>query len=349
MIKSTRTPYLPDVADVRHLIHLPDMSHPQKPFCGILNVDKPPGPTSHDVVAAVRRFSGQRRVGHAGTLDPMATGVLLVCLGRATRVSEYLMASSKTYRAAIHLGITTKTDDLDGEITGKASAEVTLREVETVLERFIGRISQVPPMYSAIKRGGKPLYKLARQGITLQVPPRPVEIHDLRIAKWTPPLLQVVVRCGPGTYIRALARDLGQALGCGAHLASLRRTQSGQFAVEQAVSLERLRKAFAAGTEIEFLHPPDVALSHLPALHLDTETARRLAMGQRVKGPGETRWDASTSGSTQARAYGPGGQFVAVVSRDEKTGSWQPRKVFVRPEDILLARPPGVSDAGTHE
>jgi tRNA pseudouridine55 synthase len=299
-------------------------------LCGVLNVDKPLGPTSHEVVKIIKDLSGQSKVGHAGTLDPLATGVLLVCLGKATRVTQYLMAFPKTYQGAIRLGITTTTHDAEGEITREADVDATRQDVEAALQRFVGRIAQVPPMYSAVKQGGKRLYELARQGKTVEVPPRQVDVYSVQIVEWLPPAVHIRVRCGPGTYIRALARDLGESLGCGAHLASLRRTQSGQFSVDQAISLEQLSEAFKAGAGAAHLYPLDIAFHDLPALHLDAATARRLAMGQQVKGP------AGTDLGTKVRAYAPNGLFVALAHKDEESGSWQPRKVFVAPAEIQV-------------
>jgi tRNA pseudouridine55 synthase len=322
-------------------------------LCGILNVDKPLGLTSHEVVVAVRKLSGQRRVGHAGTLDPLATGVLLLCLGKATRVSQYLMASPKAYRATVRLGISTTTHDAEGQITSRSEVCVQRQELKAALQPFVGHVDQVPPAYSAIKRKGKRMYELARQGIPVQVPSRKVDVYALRLVDWAPPDATLDVECGPGTYIRALARDLGRALGCGAHLAALRRTQSGQFSVQQAASLDDLEGAFAAGTAVRLLYPLDAAFAQLPALYLDADAAHRLAMGQAVRAsdavpgealapgqaqPGQNAPDQTKSGQTwsgQARAYGPGNQFVALVSREQATAPWQPRKVFVDPQDIL--------------
>jgi tRNA pseudouridine55 synthase len=300
-----------------------------RPIDGILNVDKPLGVTSHDVVAQLRRMAGQRQVGHAGTLDPLATGVLVVCLGQATRVSQYLMNSSKTYQATIHLGISTTTLDAEGDIMGEKPVCVTRRQIEAVLGQFVGHIDQVPPMYSAIKRNGKKLYELARQGITVDRPPRKVDIYALHLTAWAQPMLHITVECGPGTYIRALARDVGAALECGAHLAALRRTQSGSFSIEQAVTLEQLKAAFAGGTEQTWLHPLDTALSSLPSIHLDQDTAFKLALGQSVNVPG------NTGGSDHARAYGPGNRFIALVKSGKQASSWRPVKVFVKPDTIL--------------
>ena len=303
---------------------------PETAPSGVLNVDKPLGPTSYEVVRTVRRLSGQRKVGHTGTLDPLATGVLLLCLGRATRVSKYLMASPKTYQAEIRLGISTTTHDAEGTIIGQAPVNVTRPEVEAALAQFVGPIQQVPPMHSAIKHAGKRLYQLARQGKTVEVPPRRVDVYSLHLTDCVPPVVRLQVRCGPGTYIRALARDLGDALGCGAHLASLRRTESGGFSIEQSVTLPDLEQAFTTGTWTGLLHPLDVAFHHLPAIQLEPRLARRVAMGQQVEN------DIDISSGMEARVYAQNGQFVAVVRRDETSGRWQPRQVFVAPEDIPM-------------
>ncbi len=295
---------------------------------GILNIDKPLGLTSHDVIVRVRRASRQNQVGHAGTLDPLATGVLVVCLGRATRVSEYLMGSSKTYRATITLGISTTTHDAEGEIVAQRPVDVSRAEVEQALAQFVGTIEQVPPMHSAVKQGGKKLYKLARRGITVERKPKQVEIFTLDVLDWTPPHLDIQVRCGPGTYIRALARDLGGLLGCGAYLSALRRTQSGQFGIDDAASLAQIEAAFAEGQIARWLYGLDAAFADLPEIHLDGETAYRLAMGQSfISRPGELS-------GMYARAYGPGRQFVALIGRCEPTHSWKPIKVFVKPDEI---------------
>ncbi len=184
---------------------------------GILNIDKPQGWTSHDVVAWIRRVLKVKRVGHAGTLDPLATGVLLVCVGQATRVAEYLMASDKTYRAQIQLGTITDTYDTDGEVveTRPLSPDIDRGAIWVALGRFVGDIMQAPPAYSAIKQDGVPLHRRARRGEEVRPAPRPVRIHSIQLVDWTAPCLTVDVTCDPGTYIRSLAHDLGQALGCG--------------------------------------------------------------------------------------------------------------------------------------
>ncbi len=299
----------------------------QVPLSGLLNVDKPPGATSHDVVDAIRRVSGQRKVGHAGTLDPLATGVLLVCLGQATRVSEYLMAGPKRYRATIVLGTTTDTYDADGRaVTRGGRTDFQREEIEEALQQFVGRIEQVPPMYSAIKRNGQPLYRLAREGETVDRPPRPVEVREFTLVDWTSPILIAEVDCSPGTYVRSLAHDLGQQLGSGAHLAALVRLRSGRFSLEQAASLERLEEAFKHGQEYQFLIPMDEALLDWPAMLVNADEARRIAQGQAIDGDAS----ASCDGSGLCRAYSLNGEFLAIMERLKTSQSWRPKKVFVK-------------------
>ena len=303
-----------------------------RPLSGILNVDKPAGMTSHDVVDAVRRMVGQRKVGHAGTLDPLATGVLLVCLGQATRVAEYLMAGRKRYRAVIVLGAETDTYDADGRIVRSGGrTDFSRAEIEAALAPFVGRIEQVPPVYSALKRGGQPLYKLARRGEAVQPAPRPVEIDEIALLAWEPPELTVEVACSPGTYIRSLAHDLGQRLGSGAYLGALVRLRSGRFRLEEAVSLERLEEAFRHGQGERYLLPLDHALLDLPALIVGAEDARRIVHGQPI--PARQGTVGQVSNLSQAdgalyRAYNLDGGFLAVMAYDAAAGLWRPKKVF---------------------
>jgi len=324
---------------------------------GIINLNKPRGPTSHDVVDRVRALTGIRRVGHAGTLDPLATGVLLVCVGRATRVAEYLMAGQKAYRARVHLGITTDTYDAEGRVVAEAPVEANRAQVEAALAQFRGTITQVPPMYSAVKHKGTPLHRLARRGVgveRLPIKARQVKIFRLELTAWEPPQCTLAVTCSPGTYVRALAHDLGQALGCGAHVAGLTRLASGDFRLEDAVTLEELAQAAAAGRWPDLLHPIDAALTRFPALHLDADTARRLCLGQAVSPPllgqavsppllGQALSPSAGAGTLPppggggwgwvlARAYGPDETFLALVAYDPATGLWRPRKVFRTPE-----------------
>lgn len=289
---------------------------------GILNLDKPRGLTSHDVVARVRALTGVRRVGHAGTLDPLATGVLLLCIGRATRVSEYLMAGQKTYRARVRLGVTTDTYDIEGQIVAEASVEASRVQVETALTRFRGVIEQVPPMYSALKRQGTPLHRLARQGVEVKRAPRSVEFFRLELTGWEPPECTLEMVCSPGTYVRTLAHDLGQTLGCGACVARLTRLASGDFSLEDAITLEELTLAVEESCWPDLLHPMDAPLaSRFPPLHLDADAARRLCSGQAIAGSG---WRAADL----ARVYGPDGTFLALAAYDPADDAWRPHKVF---------------------
>ena len=301
---------------------------------GIVNVDKPVGMTSHDVVDAVRRMAGQRKVGHAGTLDPMASGVLLVCLGQATRVVEYLMAGRKSYRAGILLGQTTTTYDVQGEVVSSGGrTDLSRAEIEAALAGFLGPIEQVPPIYSALKQQGQRLYKLARQGKEVERRPRPVEIYGLGLLGWIPPALTVEVACSPGTYVRSLAHDLGQRLGSGACLASLVRLKSGRFSLEEAVSLERLEEAFQHGQEGDYVLPMDEALLDLPALILTEADARRIVQGQSIEcsqlpQPAIQNPKPSIHYEIQCRAYSSTGGLVAILAYDPAIPAWRPRKVF---------------------
>ena len=216
---------------------------------GILNIDKPYGITSMDVVRRVKRASGQRRVGHSGTLDPIATGVIPVCLGQATRLMEDVVGGAKSYLASIELGASTDTYDALGEVTERRDPSgVSLADIEGALPEFTGDILQVPPMYSALKRDGKRLYDLARAGVEVEREPRPVTVHGIALEGWEPPVVTLEVDCGKGFYMRSLAHDLGQALGCGGHMKTLARLRSGAFSVEDALPLEEAEERFADGS-----------------------------------------------------------------------------------------------------
>lgn len=287
------------------------------PYSGFLNIDKPLDMTSHDVVAAVRRGLHMKKVGHAGTLDPLATGVLIVCLGQATRLSEYVMASTKRYRARVRLGATTATYDAEVEPTPVADPMHLMQsDVEAVLPRFTGAIQQLPPIYSAVKRDGRKLYEIARAGETIELQPRAVTIHALTITAWALPELTLEVTCSPGTYIRSLAHDIGQELGVGGYLAGLVRTASGAFTVENAVTLDALVASDDPG---QYITPPQVALADWPTLHLDAATLDDVLHGRSLS-------VANAADDTLAAAYGPDGAFVAVLRA--QANLWRPLKVF---------------------
>ncbi len=301
---------------------------------GLLNINKPKGLTSHDVVARVRKLAGQRKVGHAGTLDPMATGVLLVCLGQATRLIEYLTAGPKRYRALIRFGTTTDTLDAEGKVIAKNDPSgLTEARLRQILPSFEGEIKQKPPLFSALKKGGKPLYKLARAGQSIEVESRQVTIYSLNWKSWQPPDLELEVVCSAGTYIRSLARDLGEAAGPGAHLAALTRTASGSWSLTEAVSLDVLEQAATQGTSIwqNYLYPPDRVVSHLPSVTLDEETARRVRHGQQIQLGVTPTGPLLLQGENIdfIRAYTPTGTFLAILTPaqpDDKL--WRPKKVF---------------------
>lgn len=301
---------------------------------GLLLLDKPSGPTSHDMVYAVRRGAREKRVGHAGTLDPLATGLLVLCLGTATRLSEYLAGKDKRYTARVRLGQTTNTYDAQGEVTGAVDWLPRREAVEAALVQFQGPQQQVPPQFSAIKRGGVKAYEAARRGEHVALEARPVEFYGIGLVEWQPPEVVLDVHCSAGTYIRSLAHDLGQALGCGGHLAGLRRTASGSFRVEEAVTLDALNAAFAAGTWQALLRPADDALADWPAVRLTAEEAQRVTMGQGVRADFATRAPLSAATTTSlgaetyARAYNPAGEFVAILRADPDAGLWRPHKVF---------------------
>ncbi len=274
------------------------------------------------MVMAVRRGAGEKRVGHAGTLDPLATGLLVICLGAATRLSDYLRDKDKRYRARVRLGETTDTYDADGTVTGQSSRLPSRDGVEAALEQFRGRILQRPPAYSAIKLGGKKAYELARRGHTVELEARPVEIFALELADWQPPEFTLEVHCSSGTYIRSLAHDLGQQLECGAHLTALRRIASGKLTVSEAVTLANLTAAFEAGPEAwrPYLRPADSAIADWPALRLSAEDAAQIVHGQPIPCRAEA--------GGLARAYNDAGEFFAILRLDPTKNMWRPLKVL---------------------
>lgn len=246
---------------------------------GILIIDKPSDWTSHDVVARLRGLLKVRRVGHGGTLDPLATGVLPVFIGRATRAVAFCEDFDKSYTARITFGLVTDTQDITGEVLSKADAgHITLSGLEAVLPRFRGEIMQTPPMYSAIKVGGKKLYELARKGIETERPARPVTIHALTARQDAEGFL-LDVTCSKGTYIRTLCHDIGQALGCGAVMSALRRTRVGPFTLEDAVTLEAVEQAARAGSAESLIRPVDTLFSSLPAITVTDNQKKRCLSG----------------------------------------------------------------------
>ena len=288
---------------------------------GFLNIDKPGGMTSHDVVNRVRRLIGMRRVGHAGTLDPLATGVLLVGVGQATRLIEYLVGQPKTYVTTIRLGQTTATYDADGEIVDERPFHGTQTDIENALSAYRGDIQQQPPMYSAIKRNGQPLYKLARQGVEVARALRDVTIYHLELLSWQPPYLELSVTCSAGTYIRSIAHDLGAQLGCGGHITTLRRTEIGVFTTTNGIALADL----TSDNWNQFLLPLDTAVQHLPRLQVTAEAAQDLKNGKWLPHQADHRQAALM------RVYDPDGIFIGIVAAQDNI--WRPRKMFLQTEN----------------
>jgi len=294
---------------------------------GILNIHKPCGRTSFDVVAAVKRGSGERHTGHAGTLDPNASGVLPVCLGQSTRIIEYLMDTTKTYLAEIELGISTDTYDAEGMVikTGDPSV-VAFQSIQAVLEEFHGDIMQVPPKFSALKYRGKPMYHWARSGVEVERKCRRVIVHRLDILSWQPPVLIIRVVCGKGTYIRSLANDLGEKLGCGGSLKSLVREKYGPFDIKDAVPLNELEDAFRDNNWEHLLYPTDFILGHWKAAEFKETDIKKISNGEFVTLPEE--FDPQRTGSAYCRAYVAGGPLLAVLHYDPQVDAWHPDKVF---------------------
>jgi tRNA pseudouridine55 synthase len=300
---------------------------------GLLVVDKPgldpsnPSArlwTSHDVVARVRRLSGQRRIGHTGTLDPLASGLLILCLGQATRLVEYYQGQAKSYRALVALGAATDTYDAAGQVTEEAEVPLLRADqVEAALSHFRGDIMQKPPIYSALKQEGEALYAKARRGEEVTVVARPVTIYDLTLVAQTSSMLTLDVTCSAGTYIRSLAYDLGRALGTVGHLAALRRTSAGGFTLDDAHSLAAIEAAAEAGSFATLLLPLGFRLG-LPCLMLDDASALRLSQGQRVllENEADTEGDLALAQSADGVALG----IVRCLESQGSTHLWKAEK-----------------------
>lgn len=275
---------------------------------GFLVVDKPAGITSHDVVDAARRWLGTRRVGHLGTLDPAATGVLPLAVREATKLAPFLEGGLKSYAGTIRLGSETDTLDAEGTVTRRHEGALPEeRAVREALATFVGEIEQVPPMYSAVKKEGVPLHKLAREGIEVEREPKRVTIHRLELIKYAPPDVEVEVDCSAGTYVRALAADLGSRLGCGAHLSGLRRTRSGPFTEDQAVTEAVLSREAEEGTVAQRLVAPVNALGY-PVVRLSQAEAERLRQGGEIPAP-----ESPITPGTRLAALEPEGTLLAIV------------------------------------
>ncbi|VXB42015.1 tRNA pseudouridine synthase [Pseudomonas sp. 8AS] len=290
---------------------------------GIILLDKPHGFSSNAALQKVRWLLNAEKAGHTGSLDPLATGVLPLCFGEATKFSQYLLDADKGYETLAQLGVTTTTGDAEGEVLERRQVTVGRDEVEALLPRFRGEISQVPPMYSALKKDGQPLYKLARAGEVVEREARSVTIARLELLSLEESKLRLSVACSKGTYIRTLVEDLGQLLGCGAHVAELRRTQAGPFNLAQTVTLEELEAAHAEGGNEaldRFLLPPDSGLQHWPLVHFSEHSAYYWLHGQPVRAP-----DAPKFGMVRVQDHN--GRFIGIgeVSED---GRITPRRLI---------------------
>jgi tRNA pseudouridine55 synthase len=290
---------------------------------GVLVIDKPVGMTSHDVVQIVRRGTGIRRAGHSGTLDPRASGVLVVLVGPAVRLSEYVSASDKRYQAIIRLGESTDTFDSEGIITKTSPVDITEDQITEALLQFEGTVEQVPPAYSAKKINGKKAYELARKGEEFELEAKEIDVYHLELLEWDTPEAIVDVYCSSGTYVRALANDLGDVLGCGGHLVGLRRTKSGEFALRDAVQLRKLQQAFDDGTWYKYLIPAAEALNDWPSRILSFEEVDQVRHGHRVPAEKEPE-----NPDNWVRAISQQGELVALMEFVQEDMEWQPRKVF---------------------
>lgn len=288
---------------------------------GVLLLNKPVGITSNAALQKAKWLLNAKKAGHTGTLDPFADGLLPLCFGEATKFSAYLLDADKRYRAVLQLGVTTSTGDPEGEVLDTRPVTVGCDDVVALLPRFTGEIEQVPPMHSALKHQGRPLYEYARAGIDIERPARRVHIRALDLVECSPPRVVLDVQCSAGTYIRTLAQDIGAALGCGAHLTALTRTAAGGFSLQQAHTLADL-EALDAGQRPGLLRPADCLVAHLPAVHLDAADAEALCHGRSVAHP------AAPAGL--ARVYTVGHAFIGLA--DAEAGRLVPRRLIATQE-----------------
>lgn len=290
---------------------------------GALVIDKPVGMTSHDVVKVVRQGTGIRRAGHTGTLDPRASGVLVVLIGPAVRLSEFLSASDKRYQAILRFGVSTDTYDTEGVQVGETKSVDHLAEedFQKILREYEGKIAQVPPAHSAIKVNGQKAYDLARRGEEVNLEPRMIDVYNLELLEWAPPEAVIDVYASSGTYVRSLANDLGNDLGVGAHLTGLRRTKNGQFTLRDAVRLQELKESFEIGDWYKYLIPAAETLADWLTLELTPDDVDKIKHGHRIP--------AESGSSGWARGLSEQGDLIALLEVIEGEDFWQPRKVFV--------------------
>jgi len=270
-----------DSFDPAYTMTTPPVKRKRVPVHGVLLLDKPVGFSSNDALIKSKRLLNAMKAGHTGTLDPFATGLLPLCFGEATKFSQDLLEADKTYTTVVHLGITTETGDTEGVVLEQKPVNVSLEQIQQALQQFTGPIQQVPPMYSALKRDGKPLYEYARAGVTLEREARSVVIHELVLLAYEAPFLSLRVKCSKGTYVRVLGEDIGAALGCGAHLKELRRIGVGHLALEKSITLAHL-EGLPEQERLALLDPVDALLSSFSPVYLTDELSRRFLHGQRL-------------------------------------------------------------------
>ncbi len=306
---------------------------------GIINLIKPRGGTSFRATQLIRQWSGEQHIGHTGTLDPMASGVLPICLGQGTRVAQFITAETKVYRTDIRLGITTDSYDATGKIIEERdTSTITLSQIEKTLQSFQGNIEQKPPMYSALKQQGKRLYSLARKGIEVERPSRKINIINLELLDWHSPTISIKVECSKGTYIRTLAFDIGKSLGCGAHMSDLIRLKCGPFCIEDGVTLPEIKDAFQNNYWQHYVYPLDTHLMSWPAVIVNRETQQMIENGKHLdlEAPVNNDNILSLSGEKMinnmdyCRVYTSGGQLIAIMQYEHDSKLWHPEKVFSR-------------------
>ncbi len=306
---------------------------------GVLNINKPAGMTSHDVVDAARKLLGMQRVGHTGTLDPQATGVLPLCVGRATRIAQYLTQADKEYILTLRLGVTTDTLDAAGKETGRVEeVRVAREDFEAVLSRFTGEIQQVPPIYSAKKYQGERLYRLARRGAVVERRPVTVRVHALELLEFAPPFVRLRVACSKGTYARSLCDDIGRVLGCGGHLHALIRTRSGRFTLDGVVTLEALESCVREGRLGEVLMPIAEALSHLPPAYVAPEAGPLILHGMPVTAVMMVQFPPAVEVGTLVRVLGFRKQLLCLAEVRVSSGEFaacDPSRLVLRPVRVF--------------
>ena len=295
---------------------------------GFINLDKPPGVTSMDVVRQIRRAAGLKKVGHGGTLDPMATGVIPIAIGAYTRLLEYVLDGDKAYKAEIQLGIKTDTFDADGiVIETNDPSNVHINTIEQILSEFTGTFRQTPPLYSAKRVNGKRLYEYARQQIAVEISSNPVSVKEIKIESFDQSTLILSIKCGKGFYVRSLANDLGIRLGCGAYLKSLRRTISGSFSADKSIPLSDALAIIKSGNLENTISNLDECLPHIPKIHLTERLIKYIQTGRPVT-IDETSVQTSEDKSI-LRVYDDLGEFIAIVKFDQETLELKPYKVFL--------------------